>query len=160
MHFPRLAAVAFALVACSDDDTIGLVRFNNAADAVAIGVTAGPELGDPVERVLASNTGATQVGLATVTPGSGPIGTEHRVFVEVANDFQDLVIRARLVATGDRGEQRYRLLRDSADPALWLLDVVSYGDPGEERQDTFTFELWRAADPGEQPDIEEDRGAP
>jgi hypothetical protein len=155
-----LLALTALLAGCPTDDTVGLIRFNNEADAVTVRVTADTALGDAVTRTLTSNTGATEIGEATVMPGSGPVGTEHEILVLVAPEFRDVVIRANLLATGDRGEQRHALLRDSADPGLWVLDVVSYGDVGEEREDTFAFELWRAADPGEEPDVEEEPDGP
>lgn len=152
-----LGLALLVAVGCDGDDTIGLVRFNNVDDTLQIRVTPTEEPGDPVERELRSNTGATVIGQGSVDPGNGPVGTEHRILVAIDDDYAETVIRVRVVATGDRGEQRHPLLRDSARPGVWQLDVRSYGEPDESRTDTFALELWRAADPGEDPDVEEER---
>ena len=160
MRLPALALALLVVAGCDGDDTVGLVRFNNVEDTLEIRVTPNEPPGDPVERELRSNTGATIVGLGSVDPGSGPVGTEHRVIVAIDEAFAESVIRVRIVATGERGEQRHSLLRDSASPGVWQLDVRSYGEPDEARTDTFAFELWRAADPGEEPDVEEEGTEP
>jgi len=157
MRLPALALALLVAAGCDGDDTIGLVRFNNAEDTLQIRVTPSEPPGAPVERELRSNTGATLIGQASVDPGNGPVGTEHRIFVEIDDDYAEKVIRVRVVATGDRGEQRHPLLRDSARQGVWQLDVRSYGQADEARTDTFALELWRAADPGEDPDVEEER---
>ncbi|TVQ90069.1 MAG: hypothetical protein EA397_14035 [Deltaproteobacteria bacterium] len=148
--------VALGLMGCDSDDTIALKRFNNPDDRLTLRVTASEELGDPLEIPLRSNTGAIVVGEAEVSPGSGPVGTDHQVLIWVEPDYKDAVIRARVVTVGERGEQVHNLVRDSAEPSLWELKLRSYGEVGEEREDTFRVELWRAADVDEDADFEED----
>jgi hypothetical protein len=152
------ATLVSCAIACERDQTLGLVQFNNVNDTLVMHVTADEVLGDPTVADLRSNTGSVVVGTAEVTPGSGPVGTEHEVIVRVQQDYRDHVIRSRLVALGDRGQQILPMVQDSADAGLWYLEVISYGAEGEEREDTFRFELFRAATAGEEPDLEEDLG--
>lgn len=156
MRPSALALLLCLAPACNEDETLGLVRFNNPADTLTVQVTAAGDVGEPIETNLRSNTGSVIVGMATIDPGSGPVGTDHQVQVWVEPDYQDRVIRSRVVATGERGEQIHPMQRDSAEPRLWQLQLRSYGSEGEVRSDTFAIELWRAADPTEEPDREDD----
>jgi hypothetical protein len=146
------ATVVFlAGFSCSDDETVWKA-FNADTDAATVEVTAS-EAGDPVTVELHSTTGATVVGSATVDPGSGPVGTVHRVAVDVSDDFVDRVGRVEVVTdSGDRGSRTFSLLQDSADDSLWVVDVVSDGAEGEVRSDTFTFALFEEVPASEDTD--------
>ena len=122
-------------------------RFN-ADDRVEVQVTAtGTEPGPAVETNLTSTTGGTVVGSAEVDPGSGPVGTDHQVWVRVADAWEDTVTRVSVeIDSGERGVETFELERDSADHGLWWLQIASEGAEGETRTDTFEFQLW---EPGE-----------
>lgn len=156
-HAPLALLLGLSLVGCDTDETIALKRFNHPEDQVVIQVTASEDLGEAVTLPLRSNTGAIMIGEAEISPGSGPVGTEHQVLVWIEPDYKDHVIRARIVSTGDRGEQTHNMVRDSAEPRLWELKLRSFGEVGEQREDRFTFELWRAAEAGEDADFEEEQ---
>jgi hypothetical protein len=150
----RFAFAAAWLAACDKAESPVATRFNS-DDRVEVAVTAAPELGAAVVAPLRSTTGAIVIGEATVDPGSGPVGTVHDVFVVVDGPYVDSVGSVDLVAdSGARGVETIPMIQDSADHALWWRAVVSVGDVGEERVDTFGFELWRAegaTDPVEPP---------
>lgn len=136
---------------CTGNNDAGFVAFN-AGDqqlTVQVGPDADPE---PVSLRLLSTTETIEVGEATITPGGGPVGTEHDVIVNVLDDFEDRVTRVTVITAGERGEQTHLLVRDSADLGLWQLPLESLGAEGEQREDTVTVRLWRAADDGEDPD--------
>ncbi len=137
-----------ALVACKQDDEVRYVQFNAPDDQVTVEVGVDEEL-DPVGTDLHSSTGEVVVGSAQVSPGGGPVGTEHEVLVIVDDDWQDVVDRASVrVDSGDRGVDEYDLEQDSADEGYYKLSLVSVGDEGEVRSDVFTFRLWEASDTG------------
>lgn len=118
-------------------------RFNAEDDTLVVEVTAAPELGAPLSRALRSSSGEVEVGEASMTPGSGPIGTTHEVRVDVNSAFAARVERVEVVAnSGDRGEWTIQLEQDSADAGLWIREVTSFGDEGEVRSDVFTFDLY------------------
>lgn len=122
--------------ACGDDEGVRWVPFNHDRDELVIEVTAGAELGDPVESELRSTTGAASIGDVWVSPGSGPVGTEHEVRVLVDARYTDRVgrVQVKLVAEG-RGEYTFRLQRDSADAGYFVASLTSYGVEGEVRED-------------------------
>jgi hypothetical protein len=137
------ALVLGSLVACKsgDDDD---VRFN--AEDVLI-VEIGPEIGADVSTDLLSTSGTIVIGTATISPGSGPVGTVHSVSVVVAEEFEELVSRADVVTdASERGVETIALVQDSADHGLWWREVVSVGVEGEVRSDTFTFNLFTPAE--------------
>jgi hypothetical protein len=136
---------------CTQDKTVW-VAFNADSDAVTVEVTAS-EVGAAVATDLHSTTGASVVGSASVDPGSGPVGTTHRVEVHVDTDFVDRVGKVEVLAdSGDRGSRTFSLLQDSADTGLWVVDVSSHGSSGEVRSDTFTFELYEEVPASEETD--------
>lgn len=121
------------------------VRFN-ADDQVTIEVVAGAELGDDVTVDLHSTTGSVTVGTATVSPGSGPVGTVHTVTIRVAEEFVDSIASTGVITdAGERGVEEVSLVQDSADHGLWWREITSVGVEGEERTDTFTFALYTPA---------------
>ena len=118
--------------------------FNSEEDRLEIEVTAGDELGEPLSIDLNSTTGAVVVGSATATPGSGPVGTEHALRVEVLEAWEDQVTRVAVSAdSGSRGTELFELRQDSADYGLWVLDLRSSGEEGEARQDIWTIQLFQ-----------------
>lgn len=132
------------LFACKGDGEITWVAFNWDQDRVEIEVTDG-DVGEPVTADLHSTTGNEVVGSVSVDPGSGPVGTDHTVVIEVFDDWQEQVDRATTATdAGDRGATEHEMVRDSADHGLWQLVLRSLGEEGETRTDTFTFRLYEA----------------
>ncbi|MCB9680911.1 MAG: hypothetical protein H6733_05510 [Alphaproteobacteria bacterium] len=119
------------------------VRFNG-DDAIPVVVTAGACDPTPLVTDLMSTTGETRIGTVTLDPPCGPVGTEHRITVDLlTRDFGARVQRAEIdAASGDRGTWRIELEQDSADERVWVRDVTSYGTAGEEREDTFYILLY------------------
>ncbi len=135
-----LVLPAFLGGICGDPE-ITWVRFN-AEDTLEVEVTDEAP-GPAVSTDLVSTSGRTVVGEATVDPGSGPVGTDHDLWVEVERDFRDLVSRVSVeVDAGDRGIDTFELEQDSADPAVWWTFLRSQGAAGETRTDEFTIQLW------------------
>ncbi len=132
----------FLLLACGDDEEINWVQYNAADDLVEVEVGASDVL-DPVSAPLHSSTGEVEIGSGTVDPGGGPIGTEHRVVVELFDDYDQDIGRVTVRTTsGDRGEDEYELTPDSTGKGIWLVEVVSVGEEGEIRTDTLRFRVW------------------
>ena len=135
-----LFAVAVAVGGC-DKNAEEWSRFNAATDVLEIQV--GAEVGDPVTIDLYSTTGSNVVGQATVTPGSGPVGTDHEVTVLVADEYEDVIERVSVQSdAGDRGVEVHELVQDSAEHGLWWRILTSMGEEGETRTDTFEIQLW------------------
>ena len=78
---------------CNKDDEIKYDQYNSTSDTLTIEVGI-DEVLDPVETGLMSSTGQVEVGLARVSPGGGPIGTNHDIVIEVYDAYQDVVDRA------------------------------------------------------------------
>lgn len=124
-----------------------LVRFNNESDEIRVEVTTSSDTGDSVTADLMSTTGAIVVGVVTVEPGSGPVGTLHTVTIDIDDEYEDIVVRASLsIDAGVRGLDDFLLTRDSADDGLWRLELESSGVEGEERTDVFAVELFEVDD--------------
>lgn len=137
--------LALLLMACKGDDEVEYTQFNVDDDEVVIRVGA-DEVLDPVSTVIRSTTGEVEIGSAVVSPGGGPIGTDHEVVIIVFDDYQDQVDRVsvRTLSPG-RGEDEYDLIQDSADEGYYKLTITSAGEPDEKRDDTLTFRLWQAS---------------
>ena len=147
-------ALVLGLAACTPAEEITYAQYNAEDNVVDIevgvetrmvlaedGVTEVPET---VETVLTSSTGAVEIGLATVSPSAGPIGTTHTVSVVVADEFAGDIDRVTVLTdSGDRGDDDYALDRDSAGEGYWLLELESQGDEGEVRTDTLTIRLYQ-----------------
>lgn len=147
-------AVLVGSLACAcDADKVEWRRFNNPADSVSIEVGPGDPTG-PVVVELTSNTGAVVIGTATVDPGRAPVGTDHTLVLEVADDWEERIGRASVTATGDRGVEEYELRQDSADLGFFDLTLTSLGEEGESRTDTWAIALWEPITNPE-PDFEE-----
>jgi hypothetical protein len=133
---------ALLLAGCDGGDDTSWARFN-ADDTVQVEVTASEDLGEAVSADLHSTTGARVVGSVVVDPGSGPVGTDHEVTVEVLDEWEDEVGRVTVrTDAGERGVEDHELWRDSADHGLWVRTLTSVGVEGEERTDTFSVRLW------------------
>lgn len=157
---PPLFALA-ALAACDKNkQETTWIQFN--ADDQTLVVEVLPEgspVGDPIEIVLMSNLRRTEVGVAAVTPGSGPVGTEHLLTVDVADAWEEIVGRVTVVVDSEavkdldgdgepdsRGEGEFELLHDSADLGAWALSLQSLGAKDETRDDRFEVVLWQPED--------------
>jgi hypothetical protein len=146
-RFPASAAGLFltcGLLAldCSEDTDPNWVQYNSDEDFVSLEVGASEEL-DPVSCDLTSEVAGLVIGSASVTPGGGPIGTEHSVLVIVDDEWENEVGRVTVrTDSGERGEDEYELEADPADEGYYGLTIVSVGEEGEQRTDTLTFRLW------------------
>ncbi len=138
----RMLPLVLALCACTQDEETIYTQFNAEDDQLTISVGVESEL-EQVSTVLLSTTGTVEVGEAYADPGGGPIGTEHTLTVEVYDEWEDQVVRVTVrTDSGDRGEDEYELEPDSADEGLYQIKLVSVGDEGEVREDSFTIRLW------------------
>ncbi len=137
--------LALLFMACKGDDEVEYTQFNVDDDEVVISVGE-PEVLDPVSTVIRSTTGEVEIGSAVVSPGGGPIGTDHEVVIIVFDDYQDQVDRVSVrTQSPGRGEDEYDLIQDSADEGYYKLTITSAGEPDEKRDDTLTFRLWQAS---------------
>src|SRR5687768_5219617 len=85
---------ALAVVAGCKGDDITWIEFNAADETLVIEVLPAGELpGEPITLDLMSNLGLTNVGTATVDPGLGPVGTLHKVSVDVFDAYEAIVGR-------------------------------------------------------------------
>jgi hypothetical protein len=127
---------------CQQDVEPNWVQFNSSEDTITIEVGSEQEL-EPVGCDLTSSVTGLVVGSAEVTPGGGPIGTEHTLLVIVGDDWENDVGRVTVrTDSGDRGTDEYELEPDPADEGYYGLTIVSVGEEGEQRSDTLTFRLW------------------
>ena len=118
--------------------------YNGGDDSLVVSV--GAALGDDVSLDLSSTTGATLIGTASVSPGAGPVGTEHLLTVSLDEQFAWDVGRVTVEADSVRGMTVHELVQDSADTGLWLVSVTSLGNDDEVREDTFRFVLWQESE--------------
>ena len=129
-------------IACdeSSDDSYNLFNSDTDQFEVSIGIEEETE----VETLdLHSSTGQVIVGTATLSPGGGPIGTEHQLVIEVENTWETDVTQVILmIDSGDRGTKEYVLDRDSADAGYHQIDIQSVGEEGEVRTDLFIIQLY------------------
>jgi hypothetical protein len=134
------------LAACDEAQETTWEQFNAEDNYVTVdvGPACDPEPCADVTADLTSSTGSEVIGSGTVSPGGGPIGTEHRVALVVLDEYEAEVGRASVrTSSGARGEDEYDLDQDSADEGTWVFFLESVGDEGEVREDTFTFRLWK-----------------
>ena len=146
-----------ALLGACDSGEITWVQFNADDQVLEVEVLpVGEPAGEPVSLALLSNLGRTEVGVAAVDPGSGPVGTEHLVTVDVYDAFEIDVLRVTVFITAEpvsdldgdgdndsRSEDEYELQQDSADIGAWAMSFKSLGEDNERRTDSFTFFLWQ-----------------
>lgn len=139
---PTLLLLLPVLLACDKEEEVTYSQFNGTADTLVIQVGAAEELA-AVTADLTSSTGEVVVGSAEVDPGGGPIGTEHEIVVEIADDYEHIVDRVSVrLDSGSRGEDEFELEQDSADEGVWKLALVSAGSADEVREDTLTVRCW------------------
>lgn len=152
----------FALMACDSTSETTYDRFNADDNAVTVSVgtdtvyetdeTGAAVLDDSGEPVpvsvsclLTSTADEVELGTGSVTPSAGPVGTLHTVWVELNEDYASDVDKVQVTtSSGDRGEDTYSLDADSAGDGVWVMELVSYGEEGEVREDTLTFSLFEA----------------
>lgn len=128
--------------ACEESEEGNYDLFNSETDQFEVSVGIEEEA-EALIIELHSSTGQVIVGTATLSPGGGPVGTEHQLVVEVEDTWETEVSKAILVIdSGDRGEKEYLLNRDSADAGYHQVDIQSVGDVGEVRTDIFTIQLY------------------
>ena len=152
----RLFGICLLGLGCGEETEQEYSQFNATTDTLTI--TISPDADDsPTEIELCSSTGQVVVGTAVLTPGGGPVGTEHQLVVEVADTWQGQVEEVVIsLDSGARGVEEFTLRRDSADPGYHQIDIISVGDDDEIREDILTIQLF-ANDT--QPNDERDTGA-
>lgn len=137
-----LALLGGNLFACNKDEEVSYEQFNASDDTLDVEVGVA-ELLDAVSIDLHSTTGQVVIGTASVDPGGGPIGTEHTVSVEIADDYENKVDRCSVrTDSGDRGKDEFDMDPDSADEGFYSLSLVSVGESDEQRTDTLTIRVW------------------
>lgn len=138
----RLFGICLFGLGCGEESDSDLDQFNATTDAFNVSIAPDADL-TPQDIELRSSTGQVVVGTALITPGGGPVGTEHQIVVEVADTWQGQVEEVIVsVDSGDRGIEEFTLKRDSADPGYHQIDIISVGEEGEVREDTFTVKLF------------------
>lgn len=148
MAFPLPAMRSIVLIGamfrnCGDNVSTEWQRFNGLDDQVIVEVVPDVEPGVSVTADLTSTTGETIVGEVRVSPGSGPVGTAHRVVVEVGATWEDDVGRVDIeVQSQGRDTRVLEMEQDSADAGTWVLDLRSYGTQDESRTDVFRVRLY------------------
>ena len=152
----RLFGICLLGLGCGEETEQEYSQFNATTDTLTIRIS--PDADDsPTEIELRSSTGQVVVGTAVLTPGGGPVGTEHQLVVEVADTWQGQVEEVVIsLDSGARGVEEFTLRRDSADPGYHQIDIISVGDDDEIREDILTIQLF-ANDT--QPNDERDTGA-
>lgn len=144
-----MVAVLALATACDSDTETTYTQFNGSDDTLTVEITADTGLGEAVSIELTSTTGSTVIGTATIDPGSGPVGTDHTISVEVSDEYEDEIDRVTVrTDSGDRGIDEYDMTQDSADHGRWEVDLTSVGTEGEERSDTLNIRLWVEDDDG------------
>ena len=152
----RLFGICLLGLGCGEETEENFTQFNATTDTLIVSI-APDAVETPTEIELRSSTGQVIVGTALLTPGGGPVGTEHQLVVEVSDTWQGQVEEVVIsVDSGDRGVEEFTLKRDSADPGYHQIDTISVGDEGEIREDIVTIQLF-AND--SQPAEETDTGA-
>ena len=139
----RLLFFPMALVlACTQDEGISYDRFNAEGEILEVHV-GGEDVGELASITLNSSTGAVEVGAASIDPDAGPSGTVHLLEVEILEEFVHQVDRVSVeIDALDRGVQSYDLNADSADEALYRLEIESVAGEDEIRTDTLEVQVW------------------
>ena len=138
---------AFGFLFACEEQVEDSSQFNASGETLSVSVGV-DEVLPGIECTLHSTTGLIEIGTASISPGGGPIGTEHEIQVEVFDDWENSVSSVMVkTESGSRGSLEYMLIPDSADPGLYMLTLESVGDIGEIREDVFTFNLWTGEAP-------------
>ena len=133
--------IGLSLFACEETEE-DPNQFNAHDESLEILVGISDILED-TSRTLYSTTGLVDIATATITPGGGPVGTNHQIQVLIFEDYMENVQEVLIdIDSGSRGTQQYTLTPDSAQPSLYVLELESVGEEGEERTDHFRFSLW------------------
>lgn len=128
---------------CGDGVSSEWQRFNHPNDLIEVVVSPDFDGVEAARADLTSSTGETIVGQVRISPGGGPVGTEHRVVVQVGATWERRVGRVDLrIESGARGTRTLPMERDSASAGTWVTDLRSYGQTGESRVDTFVVRLF------------------
>ena len=138
----RLFGICLLGLGCGEETEQEYSQFNATTDTLTIMIAPDAD-NSPAEIELRSSTGQVVVGTALLTPGGGPVGTEHQLVVEVADTWQGQVEEVVIsVDSGDRGVEEFTLKRDSADPGYHQINIISVGDEDEVREDIMTIQLF------------------
>jgi hypothetical protein len=152
-----ILAAILSFIACEQDEEVTYSQFNGQDDSIGISVGAA-ELLPSATIDLKSTTGLIVVGSASVDYSGGPVNTTHTFTINVLNAYEDQVSRVSIEAdAGDRGQEEYDMVADSADEGLFQLQLVSVGTEDEQREDLFTIRLWEE---GEGSSIQEPESEP
>lgn len=139
------AALFAGIGSCLSGNATYWAPYNGTEDIVSVSV-GGDVVGDDISIDLTSTTGATVLGTGTVSPGAGPVGTEHLLTVALESAYAGDVGRVSVEAESVRGVTTHEFVQDSADTGLWVVSVTSLGISDEIREDRFRFVLWQESD--------------
>jgi len=138
----RLFGICLLGLGCGEETEENYTQFNATTDTLTVSIA--PDADDTTTQIeLRSSTGQVVVGTAVLTPGGGPVGTEHQLVVEVADTWQGQVEEVVIsLDSGERGIDEFLLKRDSADPGYHQIDLISVGEEDEVREDIITVQLF------------------
>lgn len=138
----RLFGICLLGLGCGDETEKDYTQFNATTDTLTVSIAPDADSA-PADIDLKSSTGQVDVGRAILTPGGGPVGTEHQLVVEVNDEYQGQVEEVVIsLDSGDRGIEEFTLKRDSADPGYHMIDLISVGEEDEVREDIITIQLF------------------
>jgi hypothetical protein len=111
----RLFGICLLGLGCGEETEEDFTQFNSTTDTLTVSVT--PDAVESTTEVdLRSSTGQIIIGTAILTPGGGPVGTEHQLVVEVANTWQGQVEEVVIsIDSGERGIEEFTLKRDQKE---------------------------------------------
>ena len=130
----------YALFNCEDDASLIYVGTEDViSDEACDGI-------DTINLLSSScyiGENSNPVGSAAITPCGGPIGTEHKIVVQVNPLYGDQVDRASVRIHSDgRGTEEFDLDADADNNRLYKTSIISVGRDDEQRTDTIEFRLW------------------
>jgi hypothetical protein len=132
------SSLVFLCVSCTDDAEVTYEQFNASDEDLIVAV--GDEVGAVQEIVMFSNTGTVEIGVGSVDPDSGPVGTVHTIEVSIYDSWAHMVDGVDIsVSSSERVEQEFSLVSDSAEEGLYRLEITSAGYEDEARTDTITL---------------------
>jgi hypothetical protein len=144
--------LVLSLVACDEESETSWTQYNADGDQVEIEVGV-PELQPEVSTILHSSTGQVEIGVASVDPGGGPVGSLHTVLVTVYADYSADVGRVSVrTDSGDREVDEFDLDVDSTGTGIFKAELRSVGAESETRTDTLTFRVWTESSEGDSGD--------